>query len=310
MKNTARLFCFFSLFFLGAFLAIAALRGFNACIDGSLLIPAIAASFRHETVSAARSIIPLALYTALLFSLSYAARRHIPVLAASLVLWAAALALTLGLFLGIERLSALSAPPAASRGTATLGKPGLILSGDRRAVILLENPGKAGGSRVAAEPGRSLIHRRALETGDAPLPPAPFNREKSSLLDDLLLDGSRRADWLSRLLGYGLFPFLLYTGSLIFLLVSLCFVLNLSDWPLANLFIGALIFREVLSFEGFISLQEVRDLIRSFIGDSLPELLLSPLIFCALGLLFTVYTLLVFLARGPRTAENGTGGFP
>jgi hypothetical protein len=250
------------------------------------------------------------LYTALLFSLSYAARRHIPVLAASLVLWAAALALTLGLFLGIERLSALSAPPAASRGTATLGKPGLILSGDRRAVILLENPGKAGGSRVAAEPGRSLIHRRALETGDAPLPPAPFNREKSSLLDDLLLDGSRRADWLSRLLGYGLFPFLLYTGSLIFLLVSLCFVLNLSDWPLANLFIGALIFREVLSFEGFISLQEVRDLIRSFIGDSLPELLLSPLIFCALGLLFTVYTLLVFLARGPRTAENGTGGFP
>jgi hypothetical protein len=175
-------------------------------------------------------------------------------------------------------------------------------------VILLEDPGKAGGGRVVSRPGRSLIYQRVRGTEDPEgpegLPPAPFNREESSLLNELRLDGSRRAEEMALLLRQGRIPFLLYTGSLIFLLVSLRFVLDLSNWPLANLLIGALIFRGVLIFEGFIALQDVRDLVLSFIGNRLPESLLSPLIFCALGLLFSLYTLLVFLARDRKAGAS------
>jgi hypothetical protein len=277
-------------------------------VRGALLIPAEARAFLPETTAAARIAIPLGLYAAMLLSLSYAARRNIPFLPASLILWSAGLSLTLGLFLGVDRLSAL-VPPAGTvpgRQAPTLGNPGIILSNGGTVAILLEDPGKAGGRRALSRRGRTLIYQASPgEQGDLSLPGSPFPREESAFFSKLFLDGSRYADRLSLLFRKGLIPFLLYTGSLIFLLVSLRFVLELGDWPLANLLIGALIFREVLAIEGFINLQDVRLLIYSFLGNRFPEFLLSPLIFCGMGILFIVYTLLVFLVRDRKAVSEG-----
>jgi hypothetical protein len=289
---------------LGVFLIAAVLWGFDVCMSGSLFIPPKPGNFLGETLSAAWNAIPMGLYVALLFSLSYAVRRNIPVLAAFCILWTTALALTLGLFLGVDLLTAFAGPPGTGRQAPALGSPGLILSEGSMAAILIEAPGKAGGRRVVSMPGRSLGYQASPGVPE-PLPPAPFYREESPFLDKLRLEGSLFADRLYLLFREGLIPFLLYTGSLIFLLVSLRFVLDLSDWPLANLLMGALIFRGVLSFEGFISIKDVRALIRSFIGDRFPESLLSPLVFCGMGFLFIVYTRLVFLGRNRKAAAEG-----
>jgi hypothetical protein len=302
VKNMLRLFRFFVLSFLGVFLMAAVLWGFSVCINGAQFIPPKPGNLLGETAAAARNAIPVGLYTALLFSLSYAVRRNIPVFLTLLILWTTALALTLGLFLGVGRLSAL-VPAGTGQQAPALGKPGLILSEGRTTVILIEDPGKARGVRAVSRPGRSLGYQAS--GGPEPLPMAPFYREGSPFLDKLRLEGALCADRLSLLFGEGLIPFLLYTGALIFLLVSLRFVLDLSGWPLANLLLGALIFRGVLSFEGFIGLQDVRALIRSFMGNRLPESLLSPLIFCGIGLLFIVYTWLVFLGRNRKAAAEG-----
>jgi hypothetical protein len=246
----------------------------------------------------------------MLLALSYAARRNIPFLAAFLILWSAGFSLTLGLFLGVDFLSA-HAPPLAGtvpegRQAPTLGNPGLILSHGDTVAILLEAPGKAGGKRALSRQGGTLIYQPSpggLE--DASLSRAPFTQGDSAFFNKLFLDGSRYASRVSLLFRNDFPAFLLYTGSLIFLLVSLRFLLDLTSWPLANLLIGALVFREILAFEGFINLQEVRLPLRSFLGNRFPESLLSPLIFCVLGILFLVYTLLVFLARDRKAVSEG-----
>jgi hypothetical protein len=89
----------------------------------------------------------------------------------------------------------------------------------------------------------------------------------------------------------------MYAGALIFLLVSLGFILKLSNWPLANLFLGCLAFRGVLAAETFLNSPEIQDLFAEFLENRLPLSYTVPLIFCVFGVMINLYTFLVFLAR-------------
>jgi hypothetical protein len=75
------------------------------------------------------------------------------------------------------------------------------------------------------------------------------------------------------------------------------FLFGLSSWPLANLFLGAIAFRGVLSLEIFLITPETEAIIRSFLSNRVQDFLIPPLVFLGLSALILLYTFLAFLAR-------------
>jgi hypothetical protein len=211
------------------------------------------------------------------------------------------LALSLG---GLHAQNVISAPPPERH--RTLGASGLILSRGDTVMVVLGDPSDIRSSRVVSIPGRPLIYQ---EVPSGPnnavlaLPPAPFRNGGAYSFNGLSLDFSLAAGQFDARLKEGLIPFCVYTGALILLLVSLRFVLDLSSWPLANLFVGALVFRGILAFETFIDSREVQALLSTFLGTWASEPFISPLVFCGLGVLIMLYTALVYLAR-PRARRR------
>ncbi|MCL2130719.1 MAG: hypothetical protein FWH35_10265, partial [Treponema sp.] len=98
--------------------------------------------------------------------------------------------------------------------------------------------------------------------------------------------------------------FAAYVFSLILLLGSLRFIMDLGQWHLANLFLGALVFRSILALETFLNAREINALIRSFIIIEVPPLLITPMVFSFIGILVILYTLLASIARKPGSWQK------
>jgi hypothetical protein len=126
-----------------------------------------------------------------------------------------------------------------------------------------------------------------------------FKKKALSLVQSLigLIGGIR--------VSQGMKSFLIYEGALIFLLTSLRFVLDLSNWPLANLFLGALAFRGILTLEKFLNGGDVQKLLSSFLGDRIPVSYITPMVFCVFAALICLYTGLNWLTRKIRRAGDG-----
>jgi hypothetical protein len=187
-----------------------------------------------------------------------------------------------------------------------LGGSGLLLTQGDTTIVLLRGPAESRGPRVVSMPGRPLIYQeQPLGPNNTvlSLPPVPFRDEAPWFLRSLAIDFSLTGRQFEARLGDGLVSFLMYAGALVFLLVSLGFILKLSNWPLANLFLGCLAFRGVLAAETFLNSPEIQDLFAAFLGNRIPLAYTVPLIFCAFGVLVNLYTFLVFLARR-RTDEE------
>ncbi|MDR0400323.1 MAG: hypothetical protein LBH51_05205 [Treponema sp.] len=302
MKNVARLALFFTLSFAAVFGLAVLIRFLQLKIDIIRSMPPHDGGLDDELLAAFRWALPMALYLSLLFSLSYRARRRIFAPAAMLCLLILGSGFCLGLGAGAESFSRLArylSPP------QTLGNPGLILTQAGNATVLIRDPADPWGPRVVSVPNQSLIYQeipRSPEDKPIPLPPVPFRTSMAWVLQSLILDISLasgemvdRFNLLSA--GEGIFPLLAYSSALVFLLVSLCFALNLSNWPLANLFLGALIFRSVLSMEVFLGFSEVEEVLNSLLGTLIPPPYTAPLLFTSLGFLICLYSLLSFLAR-------------
>jgi hypothetical protein len=275
--------------------------------DAALRIPAGSGALLPKFIAAAGVSLPVALYGVLLLSLSYGFRRQIPAAPVRLVLFILALGLTLGISLGFSRLPGASSPEE-GQNLPTLGRPGLLLSGGDTMMVLLEDPAVRDGSRTVSIPGRPLIYQevpRGPGNTIPSLPPVFFVRDNARFLETLLGDISLMAGQLRTRLGEGLVSFAAYTGALTFLLLSLGFVLNLSAWPMANLFLGALAFRGVLALDGFLNFRETQGFIGAFFENRLPGFLISPLVFAGMGVLFILFDLLSFFAWGRgRRDEN------
>jgi hypothetical protein len=159
---------------------------------------------------------------------------------------------------------------------------------------------------VISYPGEPLIYQEVSGPESAALPQAPFRNEHSFLTGSIFSDFSLTANQLESRFRSGLFSFGLYGGALILLLLSLRFVMELSSWPMANLFSGAVVFRGILAFESFIDSREIQNFLGDFLGSRIPSLCISPIIFGGLGVIIIIYTLLVYSARGknPKTRSR------
>jgi hypothetical protein len=190
-----------------------------------------------------------------------------------------------------------------------MGGPGIILSNesirDETAVVLLKGPNEPRGPRVVAIPSQPLVfYEQAPPHAEFTLPPIPFNSETPWFLKSLSIDIRLSAEQMQRRLAQGLFPFLIYSGALIFFLVSLGFILNFSAWPLANLFLGCLAFRGILALETYFNLPDMQDVFDSFAGKWLPLELAVPMIFGVCGLLIYTYSILVYIAKKRSSDED------
>jgi hypothetical protein len=164
----------------------------------------------------------------------------------------------------------------------------------------LEGSAKPGGSRVVATPGKPLLYQEKFAGKDLSLlslPPAPFSDNCPWFLKSLAIDLRLNAENVRRHLNAGLLSFLMYAGTLVFLLCSLMFILKLSVWPLANLFLGCLAFRGILALELFFNTPEMQDIFDSFLQNRLSPSLAVPLIFCIVSLLAYLYSFLVYLLK-------------
>jgi hypothetical protein len=243
--------------------------------------------------------IPAALYITILLSLSYTVRYKMPAALSIIGIFVLASGFTVGLTLGIACLDKVNLPPPAF--SAIRGEPGIILSRGDTSMILLKGTGAPGGPRIAVIPGQPLIYQETPLGPDntaLSLPSLPFRTGDTWFISSIAIDFDLVSREFKDRLGQSLLWFCIYAGGLIFFLSSLRFLLELSQWPLANLFLGALAFRGILALETFLDTPEIEEFLRSFLGEKLLGPVLTPLVFCVLGTLVVVYMLLANIARG------------
>jgi hypothetical protein len=318
VKNLARLALFLSLCFAALFISAAGLRYVSLRIEWARVIPASPEAMLPEFIAAARWALPFSVYFSILFGLSYSGRflvrspltkrhgrKHLsfaPVVVLTIIILV--LGISFAVSLGLSRLGTM--PPARETRTP-LGGPGLILTGANTAIVLLDTPANSRGPRVAAIPGRPLIYQEqpvGFDNRIISLPPVPFRDESPWFLKSIAIDFSLTGTQFESRLEQGVIPFFIYAGALIFMLASLGFILSLSNWPLANLFLGALAFRGILAAETFLNSQEIQELFATFLGNRLPLSWTVPLIFCFFGVLVYLYTILVYLAKRRSDEED------
>lgn len=301
VRKLVKLVLFYSLSFAVLFLVATGLRFLELRIEWIRALSNEREAVLVEIITAARWALSLSVYGGVLLGLSYAVRRGV----FALVAIPCVALLTIGFTFGIgQLLEDWEHVPPAKISMQPLGKPGLILSNNVRpagtVLILLEGSVKPDGSRVVATPGKPLLYQEKFPGKDMSLlslPPAPFSDNCPWFLRSLAIDLKLNAQNMRRQVNAGLLPFLMYAGTLVFLLCSLMFILKLSVWPLANLFLGCLAFRGVLALELFFKTPEMQDIFDSFLQNRLPLSWVVPLIFCVVGLLAFLYSFLVYLVK-------------
>ncbi|GHV88663.1 hypothetical protein AGMMS50267_10230 [Spirochaetia bacterium] len=290
--------------FIIALLIAALVRYLTVWIECVRMIPARTLEPLNAWVLVFRQAIPIALYCSLLLTLSYSSRRHIPIPMTIVCLFLLSVLFSLGLSLALRRSVALESPVTAAPA-ATLGEPGLILNTGDTTLVVLGDPAEAGSPRVVSIPGRPLFYQRApTEPQNAVLPSTPFHTEESAVMSGMFVDFSLVAEQFASRLREGLIPFCLYLGGLCLFLASCRFVFDVTSWPLANIFLGALVFRGILIFETFLDSGETQVFITFFL-DMVPQDKISPAVYCALGLIISLNTILINAARrrGGRRGE-------
>ncbi|MDR1803518.1 MAG: hypothetical protein LBQ94_07920 [Treponema sp.] len=304
MKSIVRMALFFSLTFLAFFVAAVLLTYVSSLIELARVIPAGARV--EEAAKAFWIALPAALYLSILITLSYSARKKMPIKVAILSIVVFACIFTVGFSLGIDRVGALE--PIFKPVAAVEAEPGLILSQSGTRVVLLKESSEVLGPRLVSIPGEQFIYQEqpiGPYNTVLPLPALSFGNETPWFVRSIAIDLSLSARELKNRLEDNYLHFAAYAFSLILLLSSLRFLVELSKWPLANMFLGALVFRGVLALETFLNTGEINTLIGSFLGGRIPSTFVTPCAFAALAILIILYTLLTRLARHERSEEDG-----
>jgi hypothetical protein len=303
VKKLAKLVLFFSLSFVVLFLVSTGLRFLAIRVNWIRVLPQRPETMLSELIRASHWALSLALYGSILLSLSYAARERVfaPLTVAGIA--ALSLGFSFALSVALERMPLI---PPAQFLAGPLGGEGLILTQNNDAIVLLKKPEETRGPRVLALAGRPVLYQAGPPGGNAPpgLPPIPFQDETPWFLRSISIDINLSAARFTEYFERSLLSFAAYAGALIFFLASLGFVVKVSAWPLANLFLGCLAFRGVLALETFFNSPEMQDVFGTLAGNRFPLSFMVPLIFCAFGALVYLYSILVYLARRRRDEED------
>jgi hypothetical protein len=297
VKNLAKLAIFFSLTFVIIFAVSAGVRFLELRVDWAKNLPPKPETSLTLFIAAANWALSLTLFSSIIVSLNYAIRRNYSAFMTIICVMSLSFILCFGITSALEHGK--TVPPAQTMGIP-LGAKGLILSNSlsrsEASVILLSGSLEPLGPRVVAISGQPLIFQ---ETANAnfDLPPVPFVDETPWFLKSLSIDVRLNAETLLQKFREGFFSYFIYAGSLIFLLCSLGYAVKFSVWPLANLFIAALVFRGILMLETFFNTPEMQEITRSFLDNKLPVPLALPLLFFAFGVLVYLYSFLVFAVK-------------
>ena len=300
MKNFAKLTLFFSLSFVILFFISILLRYLGSWIDLIRIVP-VGALPGGDAVDAGWKVLPAVIYLTILLALSFSARAKIGIPMSIATIIFLGCAFVMGATLGLGRAGALK--PALKPVSPLQAAPGLILSRSENAIVLLRESGNIRGPRVVSIPGQPLIYQEVpLGPNNAilNLPDLPFGSDTPWFVRSIGLDCSLSSGEIKSRYESSLFSFSAYVLSLILLLGSLRFLLELSQWPLANIFLGALVFRGILALETFLNSKEINALAGSFLTARVPADLVTPVVFGAIGILVILYTLLSRVASGRR----------
>ncbi len=301
MRKIIRLILFFFATFasLLLFFTIAAVFHLRSAGPASIAAPA---SFWGEFAALLMGRLSVTFYASVLLSLSYAARREISVPVSMICIFCLALGFFVGSFVGTSALAKRFSPAGENVKIISLGERGLIVSDEGAQAVLFdphhgyprlavstrtafeyqaEPRGDAGGSDKAAADGVAFMllkNEESLFVSVSGLANqfAAVSRTFSSLKGDFS-------------------QFLLYTATLLFLLVSTRFIMNLSSWHFANLIFGAAAFYGILRLETFIDSEQVQNMLSQVVQGAVPDNLISPGVFCFLGIIFSLIALFIYL---------------
>jgi hypothetical protein len=254
-------------------------------------------------ITAAHWALSFALFSTILFSLSYSGRRQYSALMSVLTIMGLSLIFSFCFSMTLDNWK--SVPPALASGVP-LGNKGLILSNsinrNETAVVLLNGSVDPFGPRVIAIPGEPLVFHETA-AGSFDLPPIPFGDDTPWFLNSISIDVRLNAEMFQKKFNEGFFSFFIYAGSLIFLLCSLGYAIKISVWPVANLFLGTLAFCAILALSTFINTPETQEIMDSFLRGTINVARSVPLIFLGLGVLLHLYSFLIFIVRRRDTDE-------
>ena len=303
VKNFAKLAINFSLWFVIVFIAATGFRFLALHVNWIKTLPPRPETSLTLVIAAAGWALTLTLFSVILLSLSYSARRNYSSMMSVIIIMCLSMFFCLAVSVILKNWE--SVPPSQT-APIRLGSDGLILSNslnrNNMSVILLKGNTESLGPRVTSLPDQPLIFHEGT-VANFYLPPVPFADDTPWFLKSLAIDIKLNSDVLQSRFNESFFSFLIYAGSLIFLLSSFGYIIKISAWPLVNLFLGILIFRGILTFQRFINTPEILDTISSFAKNMIPASLALPVIFIGAGALMHLYSFLVFITR--RRVDDG-----
>jgi hypothetical protein len=310
MKNVARLILVFTLSFIVCFILFALIKMLGLWIEA---LRTYSFTFNWwEFISAVQWALPITLYTSVLFTLSYSVWKGFPAIPSMVLIGVLALGFSVGLVLGIDQAALIPAVSSSRlsgglQGDMRLGGPGLLLARENFAVVLLNDPRELRGARVVSIPGKPLIYQEdPIGPENKPLerPPVSLGSESAYFLESIGIDFTLTAMNLMARLKKDFLLFLYYIGALILLLISCRCILQLSRWPLANLFLAALAYRGILALDTYLYKPDVLNGLGSFLQNRFPDDLINPCIFVMLSLIIILLNVLVSAAGRRRTDED------
>ena len=305
MKKFAKLTIFFTLSF-AFFFAAAILFGFVSFWVSSVSIISPEAGFGRDFSPVAWTATSVALYFSILITLGYSVVQKIPASGSIFYIAALALIFTSASSMTSGRLEVIG--PAFIPASQLHAGPGLILSRFDNSIILLTDSRETLGPRLVAIPNQPLIYQEVpLGPNNTvlSLPPLPFHNVIPWFIQSVGVDLALNAVNLRTLFERNLIYFIIYSFLLILLLSSLRFILELSRWPLANIFLAVFVFRLILSLEVFLNSTEINTLIDSFLAGIVPYTFITPAAFAVLAIIIMLYTILTGVARSPSRKSSG-----
>ena len=311
MKHIVRLILVIGLCFAVVFSLSLILKLLQIRIESVRALPVFSRLSLEEYIAAAWGAFPITIYFSILLGASYTARQDIPAPAAMMCLIILGMGASLLIALGINALERIPSSPSPASGIP-LGEAGLIFSHPpHKARIFLEDPGNPQGAQVVAEPNRPLSYEKSPQNAGAlgtaqgfGFAPALLQSNMYFFLQGILGDIDLAAAGFTTRFKEGFLFFFLYMLSLVFLLSAGRFIMDISGWPLANLFLGILAFRGVLALERVLNAKETGRFLVSFMGEGFPQWVLSPLAFVCLGAVVILYAALARLGKSRRFDED------